>query len=53
LEIGKENFEKGKSESRVIMQFRSHKPVDLIILAQENLAHPLPRNPGGLAQGII
>ncbi len=31
--------------------FRSCKPVDVIILAQEIRGHPLPQNPGGLAQG--
>jgi hypothetical protein len=35
------------------MLFRSHKPVDVIILTRENRGHPLPQNPGGLAQGII
>jgi hypothetical protein len=33
--------------------FRLRKPVDVIILTQENQGHPLPQNPGGLAQGII
>jgi hypothetical protein len=35
------------------MLFSSHKLEDVIILARENRGHPLPRNPGGLAQGII
>jgi hypothetical protein len=35
------------------MLIRSHKPVDVIILTQENLGHRLPRNPRDLAQGII
>jgi hypothetical protein len=35
------------------MLLRSCKPVDVIILSRENRRHPLPRNPRGLAQGII
>jgi hypothetical protein len=37
----------------IITLFRSHKPMDVIIITQRNQRHPLPRNPGGLAQGMI
>jgi hypothetical protein len=35
------------------MLLRSHEPVDIAILSQENRGHLLPQNPGVLAQGII
>jgi hypothetical protein len=50
LEIWKENIEKGNSNLGITMLFRSRKPVDVITVTQENRGHPLPRNPGGLAQ---
>jgi hypothetical protein len=58
LEIWKENFEnefleKGNPNLGTTMLFSSHKPVDVIIIIQGNQGHPLPRKPGGLAQGII
>jgi hypothetical protein len=51
LETWKENFEKGNPNLGITTLFRSHKPVDVIILTQENRGHPLPRYLGGLAQG--
>jgi hypothetical protein len=44
LEIWNENFETGNPNLGITTLFRSHKPVDVIILAQENRGHPLPQN---------
>jgi hypothetical protein len=51
--FGKKFFKKGSPNLGINTLFRSCKPVDVIILSQENRGHPLPRNLGGLAQGII
>jgi hypothetical protein len=53
LEIWKENFEKGNSKLEITTLLRLCKPVDVIILSQENRGHPLPQNPEDLTQGII
>jgi hypothetical protein len=58
LEILKENFEKkilekGNPNLGITMLFRSHKPMDVIIITRGNRGHPLPQNPWDLAQGII
>jgi hypothetical protein len=58
LEIWEENFEKkilekGNPNLRITTLFRSCTPVDVIIITQGNSGHPLPQNPGDLAQGII
>jgi hypothetical protein len=58
LEVWKEIFEKkilekGNPNIGITTLFRSCKPVDIIIITRGNQGHPLPRNPGGLAQGII
>jgi hypothetical protein len=53
LQIWKENFEKGNPNLGITTLFRSRKPVDVIIITRGNRGHPLPRNPRGLAQGII
>jgi hypothetical protein len=53
LEIRKENFEKENPNLGITTLFRSCKPIDVIILTQENRGYPLPQNRGGLAQGII
>jgi hypothetical protein len=53
LEIWKENFKKGNIKLEITMLLRSRKPVDVIILSQENRGHPLSQNPRDLAQGII
>jgi hypothetical protein len=50
LKIWKENFEKGNPNLGITTIFRSCGPVDIIII---NRGHPLPRNPMGLALGII
>ena len=46
-------MKKGNPNLGITMLFRSRKPADVIILAQENRGHPLPRNLVGLGQGII
>jgi hypothetical protein len=51
--FGKKILKKGNPNLRITMLFRSCKPVDVIILTQENRGHPLPQNPRVLAQGII
>jgi hypothetical protein len=43
-------LEKGNPNLGITMYFRSHKHVDVIIITQGNRGHPLPRNPGDLAQ---
>jgi hypothetical protein len=53
LEIWKEKIKKGNPNLWITTLFRSRKPVDVIILTQENRGHPLTQNPGGLAQVII
>jgi hypothetical protein len=58
LEIWKENLEKkilekGNPNLGITMLFRLRKLVDVIIITQGNWGHPLSRNPGDLAQGII
>jgi hypothetical protein len=58
LEIWKEDFEKkilekGNPNLGITTLFRSHKPVDVIIITRGNRGHPLPQNPGDLVQGII
>jgi hypothetical protein len=50
LEIWKK-IKKGNPNLWITTLLRSHKHVDVIILARENQGHPLPRNLGGLAQG--
>ncbi len=50
LEIWKEILKKGNHNLGITMLFRSRKPMDVIIITRENRGHPLPRNPGGLAQ---
>jgi hypothetical protein len=57
LEIWKGNFEKEILEKEnpnlgITTLFRSHKPMDVIIITQGNRGHPLPQNPRGLAQGV-
>jgi hypothetical protein len=42
LKIWKENSEKGNPNLGITTPFGSHKPEDVIILAQENQGHPLP-----------
>jgi hypothetical protein len=46
------NFE-GKPNLRITTLLWSREPIDVAILSRENQGHLLPRNPGGLAQGII
>jgi hypothetical protein len=46
-------LKKGNPNLGITTLFRSCKLVDVIILTQENRGHPLSRNPGGLAQGIV
>jgi hypothetical protein len=48
---GKKIFGKGNPILKITMLLRSHKLVDVIILSRQNRGHPLPRNPGGLAEG--
>jgi hypothetical protein len=43
----------GNPNLGITMLFRTHKPVDAIIITRGNREHPLPQNHGGLAQGII
>jgi hypothetical protein len=49
--FGKKILKKGNPNLGVTTLFRLCKPEDVIILAQEIRGHPLPQNPGGLAQG--
>jgi hypothetical protein len=58
LKIWKENLEKkilekGNPNLGITMLFWPHKHVDVIIITRGNRWHPLPQNPGDLAQGII
>jgi hypothetical protein len=46
-------LKKGNPNLGITMLFRLCEPVDVIILTQKNRGHPLPRNPGDLAQGVI
>jgi hypothetical protein len=51
--FGKKILKKGNPNLGITTLFRSRKPMDVIILTQENQGQPLPRNPKDLAQGII
>jgi hypothetical protein len=53
LEIWKENKKKGNPNLGITVLFRLRKPVNVIILTQENQGHPPPQNRRCLAQGII
>jgi hypothetical protein len=41
-----EVLKKGNPNLAITTLFRSCKPIDVIIITQENWGHPLPQNPG-------
>jgi hypothetical protein len=51
--FGNKFFGKENPVLKITALLKSHKPMDVIILSQENQGYLLPRNSEGLAQEII